>query len=210
MEITRRGLDAIVGHDVRHQSLAAWRIFTGRHSNFLHIFMFAQCAFDLSQLDAEAPDFDLVVDSAQKFDIAIGQKSGTITRAIQPIPRNVAEWIGDKFFRRQFRTIEIAPSQTCATHAQLSRDADGHWLGVLIEHINFGVIEWNANRNKSFQRQIQSLAFKKRAIDGRFGQAKGIEQSGIWATIFQEFFVFTNVPDIGASDEHFHEFEILT
>ena len=40
--------------------------------------------FNFAQLDAVTADFDLVIDAAQKFKIAIGQMAGEIACFIQP------------------------------------------------------------------------------------------------------------------------------
>jgi hypothetical protein len=45
--------------------------------------MLQQLRFDFPQLDAEAADFDLVVDAAQKLDGAVGSVAGKVAGFVQ-------------------------------------------------------------------------------------------------------------------------------
>ena len=71
--------------------------------------LLGQFCFDFAQFDAKAANFDLIVDAAAEGDIAVGVDGHGIAGAIQNgVDARAAEWIGDEFFRRQRRAVEIA------------------------------------------------------------------------------------------------------
>ena len=88
--------------------------------------MLCQHRLDLPELDAKAADLDLVIDAAEKFDIAIGPISGQISRLVQARAWLVAEWIRDELFRCKLGPVQIAPRQTISPDIEFSRDADGN------------------------------------------------------------------------------------
>jgi hypothetical protein len=51
---------------------------------------------DLTELNAKAANFNLLIDSAKIFEIAVGQSPSAITGSIKPSLRIAAEWIDDK------------------------------------------------------------------------------------------------------------------
>ena len=54
-------------HQVGDQLFVARRIFARHDHRFLHVRLLAQDAFNLAQLDAEAPNLDLLVNAPQKL-----------------------------------------------------------------------------------------------------------------------------------------------
>jgi hypothetical protein len=74
--------------------------------------MLTQHRLDLTQLDAEATDFYLVIKPAQKFDISILEISRQVSGSVQSRPRFSAERIGNKSLGRQLRSIKIALGQS--------------------------------------------------------------------------------------------------
>src|SRR5947209_3517557 len=65
----------------------------------------------LAQLDAEATDLYLVVETALKLDPAIGQVAHEIPGAIESRLRVMVEWMMHKLFCRNRGLVEIATGQ---------------------------------------------------------------------------------------------------
>ena len=67
---------------------------------------------DLSELDAEASHFHLLVQPAQIFDLSRPVIPRQIARAVKPHARFAAERVRLKTLRRQLRPLQIASSQS--------------------------------------------------------------------------------------------------
>ena len=64
---------------------------------------FCQGGFDFFEFNAEAADFDLIVDASKKLDVAVRQPANFIARFVEPFV-----WIkrtGNKFLGVEFRTV---------------------------------------------------------------------------------------------------------
>src|SRR6478736_4186022 len=77
-----------------------------------------EAGLDLAQLDAEAPNFDLRVDSAEELNVAVILPTGSVSRLVHARAR--LERVGHELLLRQFRTIQISPGQTVARDVQLA------------------------------------------------------------------------------------------
>src|SRR5581483_7825901 len=75
--------------------------------------------------------------------------------------------IGNEFFGRQLRTIQIAPRDSNAADVQFARYADRHRLQILIEQIDLRICDGAADGNWA----AASLDFDYCCPDGRFGRA---------------------------------------
>ncbi len=84
------------------------------NGRFLHRGMRRQDRLDLTDFNAVAKQFDLLIEPAEKLQTAIGQPTTTIARAIQPCPGLGAERIGYKALGRQLRIVKVAARQTRA------------------------------------------------------------------------------------------------
>ena len=63
---------------------------------------------DLPRLDPKPADFDLAIDPAEVFEIAVGSPSGEVSRAIEASAGLLAEWVWDEPFCRQAGPVEIS------------------------------------------------------------------------------------------------------
>src|SRR5215212_6856653 len=93
-----------------------------------HMRMFPESGLNLAQFNAEAPDFDLAVDAAEKLNGAIVQITSQIAAPIEPFTSGLAEWIGNELLRSQLRTVQITARDVCAANKQLSRDSNRNRL----------------------------------------------------------------------------------
>jgi hypothetical protein len=105
------GRIVIFRHEVGHQSLIAWRVLAGHHDALLERRVTSQAALDLSQLDAKAADLDLMIDSTEVLELALFSPANQVARSVQPRTGRGLERIGDEFLGRQFRTVQIFPSE---------------------------------------------------------------------------------------------------
>src|SRR5215813_13040871 len=95
--------------------------------------------FDFTWFDTIASDLYLRIDSAQKLDVAVRQIPRQIARAIEPRSRFAAEWIRDKFLRRQLSPIQIATSHMHTADIQLARGPHRHRLLITVKQIKLRV-----------------------------------------------------------------------
>src|SRR5204863_1646146 len=88
---------------IRDQSLVLY----GGHSGFDGR-VSRESRLDLAQLDPQAAKLDLEIDPAEILDTAVGKTAGQVAGLVEARLRTIAEWVGNKFFRRQLGTIEVA------------------------------------------------------------------------------------------------------
>src|SRR6185503_11103740 len=86
-------------------------ILVRRDHGFTDIGMRGQNRFDFSEFDAIAAQLDLLIDPAQKLEIAVLAVSHQISCAIETIKRAVMKWIGDKFLCRELLLVQVATRQ---------------------------------------------------------------------------------------------------
>ncbi|MNS12346.1 hypothetical protein D3C72_439080 [compost metagenome] len=129
----------IVRHDVGHQLLTAGAVL-GQHRQFAHATLLQQPRFDFAQLDTEATDLDLMVDTADVLQGAVGLIAGQVAGAIQAIA-SAGKRIGYIFFSGQARPCEVTTGDARAAQVQLGGHALGHRLQFGIEQIAGGVLE---------------------------------------------------------------------
>src|SRR5437773_7189488 len=76
---------------------------------------------DFVGLDTVTADLDLVVDTPQKRDIAVGQKMAEVSRFVEPAAGFGAERVRDKLLTGEVRAAAIAPRQTRTPYVNLDR-----------------------------------------------------------------------------------------
>src|SRR5262249_22075160 len=95
----------------------------------------AQCSFNLRELDAKAPEFDLIVDASEEVDVGIWEEPSEIAGHI-----NASAWrfelIGDEAVGGKIRAVEIASADGLAGNKQLSGHPDGNGVEIWIKKIN--------------------------------------------------------------------------
>src|SRR5256885_14893383 len=108
-----------------------------------------QCdgCLDLPQFNAEAADFDLVVDSPQKLDVSSRRVTGQVSGFIEPCVWLLAEGICNEALSRQVGVIEITTSQYLAPNMQFSCYPLWHRLTSLIQNIDGPIRQRTTNRD---------------------------------------------------------------
>ena len=69
------GVGSSLGNDIRHQPFVARRVFARDDHRLVDIGVLLENGLDFSQLNAEAANLDLVIDTAKKLDIPVGVDS---------------------------------------------------------------------------------------------------------------------------------------
>jgi hypothetical protein len=111
---------AILGHKVGEQALIPGLALADVNyclpdSRALH-----QNGLDLSQFNAEAAEFHLMITSSQTLDDTVGPEPAQIAGSVQVLPS--AKWIGHKLFFGQLRTMEITARDAGACNANFPVD----------------------------------------------------------------------------------------
>ena len=158
---------------VGHQALVAGDIFTSQHHGLAHTGHGQQPRLDLAELDAEAPDLDLVVVATQELDGAVGQPAAQVAGAVHAgtfVPGGQRERVADEALGGQLRPVEIATRHARPADVQLPADTYRNRLTVRVQDVDLRVDDRPADRDASriglIERcRIQSIA--SMAIHGR-------------------------------------------
>ncbi len=131
-------------HQVRGQHGPSLGVFHGDEA-VPHRWMRFDDGLDLAELDAEATNLDLLVGSADEFQVARDVAADQVSGSIQP--HAGIERVGDESLRGQPGTTEIPTRQLNATEVQLTDDLRGHRLQLLVEHVGVDVAVRHADRH---------------------------------------------------------------
>jgi hypothetical protein len=109
------------------------------------LLMTYQRRLDVSELDSKSTELNLVVQSAEEFDITRWKPSYPITRSVQPAPWPGAKWVWPEFVSCQLRMRPVSTRQPVAAKVQFTRDTHGQGLQVAIEDVRYGIRDRNAD-----------------------------------------------------------------
>ena len=101
-------LDLSIQHDISAQILIADCIFAVDDGDIGHALVRAQYVLSLCQFDPDAADLDLVIFSADKLEIPIGQQAPVVAGAVNDVTRIVSERVRNKYFGCFFGLVVIA------------------------------------------------------------------------------------------------------
>ena len=93
-----------------------------------------ELALDFAELDAEASELHLLVDTSQELDVAVPGPAHQIAGTIHAFSVD-----RDEFFRRHFRQIQIAPADSLTGDIELSRHTLRHEPAVRIHDVKLVV-----------------------------------------------------------------------
>ena len=119
------GDEALVGIDAR----------TREHHGFTHRRMFGELCLDLTALDPEAANLDLMVITAEEHEIAIRQIAGEVAGAIHARARDTANGSSRNRSAVSSAPVQIPARNTRATDVQFTDRPQRHRLTPRIEQI---------------------------------------------------------------------------
>ena len=130
--------------------LGAGKIITSDHGAVFHRGIIPQERFDLSQFHAKTADFNLLVNTAYEYHIAVRLIAHQVARPVEA-PR-FGERIGDKTLLIEFRPVVVAQGQAVAAQQQLAGNAHGNRLVMFIHDIVIGISDGftDGNRDRIF------------------------------------------------------------
>ena len=134
-QLAHLGQGSVGWHQVGHQALVTGAVLARHHHRLLDFGVGGQGRLDLTELDAETADLDLIVDSAEELYVAVGSVADQVASPIHP----VAVWperVGYESLSRQVGPAEVAASDAFAADVQLARYADRHRLSRLVQHVS--------------------------------------------------------------------------
>src|SRR5436189_4331966 len=83
---------------VGDEALIAWMVFAQKDNALFDARKIIDGCFDLTELDAQAAHFHLIVEAGEVFEVAIFTPSAKVARSIQARVRIGREWICYKLF----------------------------------------------------------------------------------------------------------------
>ena len=167
------GADALGRHHIGGERGVAMRRASRQHSGIPYAVERRQARLDLTELDAEAADLDLMIVATEELDVAIGAVAPEIAGAVNP--RTVArrEWVRGEAFRREINPVEIAPRNPCSTDPDLADRATGHRPPQIVEQIDARIGDRSSDRNGPIGKTSGTTPCG--GADGGFGRPVGIE-----------------------------------
>src|SRR5271165_713674 len=165
--------------DVGNQSPFTGPVFPNDHDGTIHKRMSSQGSLDLTQFNAEAPNFYLVVAASEELDVSIRKIARHVTSAIHPGAGVTHEGIGNKTFICARGLLQVSCGDSITRNVELSYHADRQRLLLSIEDIHLGVGDRSANRN----------AGDRCALPVVFGKAQRQRTNGRlrWSVVIQNF-----------------------
>src|SRR5262245_20439789 len=94
--------------------MVAGRALPGEHDGLLDRRVLSEHGFDLSQFDAEAADFHLMIAAPQKLDVAAGQIARQVARPVESRSGLVAEVVRHEPLGSQVGTSQVPACETGA------------------------------------------------------------------------------------------------
>ncbi|VVO41180.1 hypothetical protein PS706_05900 [Pseudomonas fluorescens] len=160
-------------YEVGHQLVVG-----GQQEGFAHRLLGQQQRFDLTQLDTEPADFDLMVDATDIFDHPVSAITRQVTGAVKTLAQG-AERVGDKTFGSQARALQVITGQATGTgNVQLTHGAHRQQVKVRVQHIQAAPRQRAANRaGRRTHHGVVIAAIEHAGHHRGLGRPVGIEQA---------------------------------
>ncbi len=142
----REGFGVLMLGEVGHQAHAPRLVFPGQHHGIADTRQLVETADDFAQFDAETADLDLIVVTAQAFQLAIFQPATQVAGSVHRGTWLIAERVGEEFLGSQVRTVQITLRHAIAANVQLADNTLRHQTLMGIQHIDAGIADRSANR----------------------------------------------------------------
>ena len=104
---------SLARHDVGDEATVTGAKFAGDDDALPHARVGLERGLDLAGLDAEAADFDLLVDAPEELDVAVGPPAAEVSGTVEP---RAANGIADEALRGERLAAQIAARDTGATN----------------------------------------------------------------------------------------------
>ncbi len=136
-EVRHVGSDTRFRHVVGDKTHVAWAGLAQGDRRVGHGGMRRENGFDLSRLDAMAPQLDLVIHTAEILDPTGGQTAGEVTGSVHAIA--ILERIGDKNLIGHFWAVQVATGQPSPRNVDLTGDTGRNGIETVVEQIDTGI-----------------------------------------------------------------------
>ncbi len=161
---------------ISHQTGVTRAGFMCHHHGVAHAVAQVQDAFDFAKLDAEAAYLYLPIVTRQVFKVTVRQPARQVAGAIESRAGLLAERVFAETFGGQFRAVQVAECDACATDVDLADHTHRHRLAPGVKHIDPHVGIRLANRQTQGVRQYIEN-FVAGGTGGALGRAIAVEQA---------------------------------
>src|SRR6266404_7774652 len=135
----------------------------------MNFIKFAKRRFHLAQLYTESPDFDLVIDAAEKVYGPIRTISSQIAGAIEPCGRFGAKWVWNELARSKDLIVVIAAPNADPSDNQFSGNPYRHLIQHLIDNVDLCIGDRPSYGNAV--QNVVGFAPPRRNVDGGLRRA---------------------------------------
>ena len=125
-------------HHVGHQPLLGRPVLPHHHHRLADVGVAGEDGLHLTQLDAKAPQLDLVVDPADEDQLALGVPAHQVAGAVHAAAGG-AEGAGHEALGAQSGPVQVAPGQTRPGDVELAHHPRRRQLQAGVEHVELGV-----------------------------------------------------------------------
>ncbi len=186
------------GHDMADQQGAAVVAVHG-DGGVAHGGQRRQGRLDLAELHPEPADLDLVVGPAQELQVAVRAEAHPVTGAVQPGAGG--ERVGDEPLGGQLRPAPVAAAHPVAADEELTADAHGHRVEVVVQDVHPGVGQWAADGDERAATEHVGGGGEHRGVDGHLGRAVGVDDQGVGVEVVQQPQAVVGAPAFGADGQ---------
>src|SRR5207247_852735 len=131
-----------------HQPPISIRIALRNDDGLSHAAVLVQGSLDLSELDAKAAYFHLLVAPPEEFQAPVREIPCKVPGLVESRPPTPAQRVADEPLRRQLALRVVAPGEADASDVQLTHDPDRNGLQPRVEHVNLGVGDRPPDRDR--------------------------------------------------------------
>src|SRR3954454_18148025 len=114
--------------------------------------MLRQGGFDFAQLDTMTTYLDLLIDTAEKLDLAIRQITNAVAGAIETSTTRCRKRIGKETIGGELGTIEVPTREAVAADEELTCDTNRHEVQAWIKNIELCVRDRTTNLDNTTPR----------------------------------------------------------
>nr|WP_238325637.1 hypothetical protein [Burkholderia pseudomallei] len=100
-------------------------VLEGDDGGFANAVAGAEARVDLAELDAKAADLDLMIESAEEFELSVGEPSHEVAGAVEAAHGGVEDGVVDEALGGELGPAEVAAREAGAAEEELAGHADG-------------------------------------------------------------------------------------